>query len=46
MCTSAHYLNNIPLVVFTDTLGCIVKKYILKYEIYSNYNVFHIVLFP
>ena len=23
MCTSAHYLNNIPLVVFTDTLAAI-----------------------
>ena len=25
MCTSAHYLNNIPLVVFTDTL-CFIRK--------------------
>ena len=25
MCTSAHYLNNIPLVVFTDTLALIEK---------------------
>lgn len=33
MCTSAHYLNNIPLVVFTDT----VKHNYMKY---LNYLIF------
>ena len=30
MCTSAHYLNNIPLVVFTDTLTYIMKLFPTK----------------
>ena len=33
MCTSAHYLNNIPLVVFTDTLANI--------QVIGNYNNRH-----
>jgi len=34
MCTSAHYLNNIPLVVFTDTLATINKFTMRQIETY------------
>ena len=38
MCTSAHYLNNIPLVVFTDTLSPITSKLLNETFTYTIFN--------